>query len=241
MNKKIASEIAIGTILLVAILIGAIFWLNNKNAVPVAVENVPAVNVEKIMSKEELMEKKCLDDGGKIQNYEHEGKIYAECYLKDIPKLCLLEDYYNGSCGVGPVISNLTPGDCDPYLTLLKKYGSVKKEIIQANKDMKDHFIEGSLCQVSVKIENGRGNWLDIEKISKKLKEGGWERFGGGEGISEEFYYLVKDDNFLEFAGYMQPAKGAKIMENCNEPMCYDSYDQYILISSGVGYVESYN
>ena len=50
MNKKIASEITIGIILLIAIVIGGIFWLQNKNqapvAAPVTTQSVPVTQTQ---------------------------------------------------------------------------------------------------------------------------------------------------------------------------------------------------
>lgn len=54
-NKKIASEIAVGIILLIAIVVGGIFWMQNgKVEVPVQEVVVPVVKTQPVTSKESL-------------------------------------------------------------------------------------------------------------------------------------------------------------------------------------------
>jgi hypothetical protein len=79
MNKKIASEIAVGIILLVAIIIGGIFWLQNKESV---ISDQKSVIGDK--KAQQSAQKDCTQERSDISqtglNYDYR---FAECLKND--------------------------------------------------------------------------------------------------------------------------------------------------------------
>lgn len=95
-NKKIASELAVGTILLVAIGVGVIIWMENENAVigdkSSVIEN-PPVNVTKEERKEDvacIMDVKLCDNGSSV------GRIGPNCEFAECP---IINSYKNDKFG----------------------------------------------------------------------------------------------------------------------------------------------
>ncbi len=87
-NKKIASELAVGTILLISIVVGTIIWMENERAVvgdkPSIIENTP-VSATKEERKEEdvacIMDAKLCDDGSSV------GRIGPNCEFAECPAI----------------------------------------------------------------------------------------------------------------------------------------------------------
>lgn len=68
-NKKIASEIAVGIVLILAIAIGGIFWMQEKKDTIETRKTPEVVNVQKSEVKNEVactMEAKLCDDGSSV-------------------------------------------------------------------------------------------------------------------------------------------------------------------------------
>lgn len=85
-NKKIASEIAVGIILLLALVIGGIFWLQGKQAVSV-VENAQPV-VEKPKAQEPIKEELvfCTQEAKQCADGSYVGRKGPNCEFEACPE-----------------------------------------------------------------------------------------------------------------------------------------------------------
>ncbi len=107
-NKKIASELAVGTVLILAIAVGGIFWMENKNSVisdqslVIQKSQKPEiVNIPEIELKNEVactMEAKLCDDGSSVGRTGPNCE-FAECPIANV----LIKQRGNGNFAIDNV------------------------------------------------------------------------------------------------------------------------------------------
>lgn len=116
-NKKIASELAVGIVLLIAIAMGGIFWMENRN--PVISDQSSNINseIQKPTEKTSVggggnvamanpASAFCLDHGGKLETQGDIGSAQSSyCVLEDGTK-CEEWQYFRGECSIAEKLAD---------------------------------------------------------------------------------------------------------------------------------------
>lgn len=187
MNKKIASEIAIGVILLLAIVIGGIFWLQNKKEMsvvqPVVIQPVQQTPITQP-----------VDEIANWQTYANDTFGFSFKYPKGLRKGCVGNDlsYCDGKNGVDGTIDKITGNISDPVLSFTtrlgdefdKTYNSLN-EYIAAN----ENSVQGlDLTQEAIKF--GDNTCTHIYGVALKSKN---------QDIFERYVIVLNNGQVLAF------------------------------------------
>lgn len=181
-NKKIASELAVGTILILALVIGGIFWMKDKNPVnsnqSLVIENSQIQNVNKEEKKDDVactQEAKLCEDGSSV------GRTGPNCEFAECPvtsKELSLNTYTNEGLGFSIGI---------PNIATIVEHGNI---VYIINKNIEESNPGGS------------------EDLQKKLKISG-DEFAKVNGVP--WAILVKDvKDKVELQNFIQNRYGKK-------------------------------
>lgn len=106
MNKKIASEIAVGFILLIAVVVGSIFWLQSKKEIA-ATENQREMNIAKQEAQKPIEENGvfCAQDAKLCDDGSYVSRTGPKCEFAACPNSQIVEGEYKLVEIKNPVVS----------------------------------------------------------------------------------------------------------------------------------------
>lgn len=204
MNKKIASEIAVGVILLLALIIGGIFWMQNKKETPVGKSqktNIVEKNNDTKQNIEEIDVNGLIPDTFQVltQNEIQNWKIYTNnkygYNLKYPDSVECIEDLGVGTIPEDQLWCNYGRGDGKNrlYLSILPKIIIPNQKTVTINPvegvggtditvDIKNNDIIGSINQKLNNVDSFKSKYPYLEKYSA-LKTEGFKPFADVEKI----------------------------------------------------------